>query len=396
LSTTAIKELSDVDVSPVTGRSDGRDSTRRSVAIFLPNLRGGGAERVAVNLANELVRRGHRVDMVLLEGDGVFRSLLAPQVRVVDLKVRRMRWALLPLVRYLRTHVPDAALACMWPLTGLVVLARELCRCNTRVVVAEHTTWSRSEQVDGWGARMRTRLLMRNLLPRADKIVAVSRGAAEDLAEFARIPRESVTVVYNPIVPNQAAARPAPTFPEQWCSGTHKRLLAVGQLKEVKDYSTLLDAFAKLRQGMDARLLILGEGDARAKLERRVSELGLHGSVFMPGFVTDPHPYFGHADLHVLSSRAEGLPTVLVEAMSAGTPIVSTDCPSGPREILDNGRFGRLVQVGDSSALADAMLTALRSPHQPAELRKRALDFKIDVAADKYERLFAFHPLSGQ
>ena len=214
MNTTTFNGAGNGNLPPVTLREDGQDIARRSVAIFLPNLHAGGAERVAVNLANELAQRGYGVDMVLLEAVGPLRSLLDPQVRVIDLQVRRFRWALLPLSRYLRTHRPDAALACMWPLTGLVALARSMCGCGTRIVVAEHTTWSHSELVRRRAARVRTKLLMRALLPRADQIVTVSRGAADDLARFARIPRKSVAVVYNPIVPRQRPERAAPLFPE--------------------------------------------------------------------------------------------------------------------------------------------------------------------------------------
>ncbi|MEZ5665411.1 MAG: glycosyltransferase [Burkholderiaceae bacterium] len=217
--------------------------------------------------------------------------------------------------------------------------------------------------------------------------MAVSHGAADDLAQFARIDRRSIQVIYNPVV-GSLPDRPAVACePADWWRGQHQRLLAVGTLKPIKGYDTLLEAFARLRAHADVRLLILGEGGERTGLEALVQRLGLQGQVFLPGFVQDPTPYFQRADLHVLSSSGEGLPTVLIEALAAGTPIVSTDCPSGPREILADGRFGQLVPVGDAAALAEAMAQSLASNHDHDALKARAQDFSIDKAVDQYEAL---------
>lgn len=357
------------------------------LAILLPDLRGGGAERVAVNLANGFAVRGYTVDMVLLNATGEFLSDLRPEVRIVDLKIVRMRWAMLPLVRYLRQAQPTAALAFMWPITVAAVLARTLARVSTRVVVAEHTTWSRSELLARWSLGWQVRNSMHHVFPRADAIVAVSQGAADDLARFARLDRSTITAIYNPIVGEKKVRTIEQLAPSVWWTGTHRRVLAVGTLKAIKDYATLLAAFAQLRQPVDARLLILGEGECRDALEARARQLGLEGRVFMPGFVKDPSPYFQHADLHVLSSTGEGFGNVIVEALEAGTPVVSTDCPSGPREILCDGKFGRLVPVGDPAALATAMTESLASFHDHATLIQRAKDFSIDKAVDQYEVL---------
>lgn len=357
------------------------------IAILVPDLRGGGAERVAVNLANALSARGHRVDMVLMQPSGELLDDLSPQVRVVSLGAQRVRQALWPLLRHLRSAQPAALLANMWPLTVMAVLARRLAGVKTRVVVAEHTTWSHSELLARPRVGWQVRTSMHHVFPKADGIVAVSQGAADDLAQFAQIDRQSIQVIYNPVVgplPERSAVEYGPA---DWWQGDHQRLLAVGALKPIKGYDTLLDAFARLRAQADTRLLILGEGGERAALEAQVQRLGLQGQVFLPGFVKDPGPYFQRAHLFVLSSIAEGLPTVLIEALAAGTPMVSADCPSGPREILTGGRFGRLVPVGDAAALADAMAQMLAKDHDREALRARAQDFSIDQAVDQYEAL---------
>lgn len=357
------------------------------IAVVLPNLRGGGAERVSVNLANAFVKRGLAVDMVLVKAIGELLDGLHPEVRVVDLRATRLRAALLPLFRYLRRDRPAAVLACMWPLTVIALWARSLARVKTRIVVAEHTTWSRSPLLDRWTVGWQVRKTMEYFFPRAEGIVAVSRGVADDLGRFANLERSAIAVIYNPVVGGAPVLAPAVLPPEGWWKGPHRRVLAVGALKDQKDYSTLLEAMEMLRFMADAKLLILGEGSLRAKLEGQIQQLGLRGTVFMPGFVKDPSPYYQHADLHVLSSACEGFGNVIVEALAAGTPVVSTDCPSGPHEILDDGRFGRLVPVGNAAALAEAMAEALAAEHNSAALKARAQHFSIDRAAEQYLQL---------
>lgn len=357
------------------------------IAILLPDLRGGGAERVAVNLANGFVQRGYAVDMVLLSVTGVFLNELNPEIRVVDLQAKRLRGLLLPLMHYLRSHRPAVLLPCMWPITVIALWAAKLARVSTRVVVAEHTTWSRAEICNSRFTRWQVKTSMHYTFPLVDGIVTVSQGAADDLARFANLDRNEITVIYNPVVGEARPVASALLQPSAWWSGSHRRLLAVGTLKAIKDYGNLLTAFALLPTHVNAKLLILGEGECRAALEQQAQQLGIANKVFMPGFTSDPSPYYQQADLFVLSSTGEGLPTVIIEALDAGTPVVSTDCPSGPREILSDGKFGRLVPVGDAQALAAAMAESLTTASDQEALKARAQDFSIDKAVDIYEAL---------
>ncbi|MBB6599048.1 glycosyltransferase [Luteimonas sp. MC1825] len=363
---------------------------QQSVAILLPNMRGGGAERVVVNLANAFVTRGFAVDVVLLVAGGELQALLDSRVRVVDLGVKRMRHLFAPLRRYLQQRKPDALLACMWPLTVIAVAARMAARVPVRVVVAEHINWAVAKIGDKTlQQRPLTRRLLRTTMwwafPHAAAVVCVSRGAAVDLAKVSRFEARRITTIYNPIVDSNAATlHEPPGTPVSWCTGDHRRILAVGTLKDIKDYPLLFRALVKVRESVDARLLILGEGRARPSLEALLATLPIARYVSMPGFVPDTAPYFAHADLHVLSSMGEGFGNVIVEALDAGTPVVSTDCPSGPAEILDGGRYGRLVPVGNADALAEAMLDALAETPDREALHRRAREFSIDRAADLY------------
>jgi glycosyltransferase involved in cell wall biosynthesis len=362
-------------------------TTRRPIAIVIPTLGGGGAERVTVNLANELACRGRLVDVVPALAGGSLEDELDPVVRVVSLKARRLRGALLPLAKYLRTVRPAAVLACMWP-TGVIALgARRMAGVKTRLVVVEHTMFSADPAFRSPSRRLAARMTIRGIYPAADVVVNVSHGAADDLSRFSGLPRDSITVIYNPVVGARVSrGEPRPDLAGWWC-GSHSRLLAVGSLSPVKDHATLINALFRLRRTVDARLLILGEGERRDNLAAQIRALGLDDAVFMPGFVKDTAPYFERADLMVLSSISEALPTVLIEALAAGTPIVSTDCPSGPREILAGGRYGRLVPVGDAEALAAALAASLVAEHDRRFLIERSEDFSINEAADRYERL---------
>ena len=231
---------------------------------------------------------------------------------------------------------------------------------------------------------------MGRLYPRADEIVAVSAGVADDLARVARIPRSRITVIHNPIVTDELLADARAPVDHPWfADGGPPVVLAAGRLTEQKDYPTLLRAFRHARRARELRLVILGEGEERPRLEALARELDVSGDVDFAGFVANPYAFMARASLFVLSSAWEGFGNVVVEAMACGTPVVSTDCPSGPGEILEGGRYGRLVAVGDDEELAAAMLATLEDPPRPELLRERAAAFRADEAALRYLRVIA-------
>jgi glycosyltransferase involved in cell wall biosynthesis len=350
---------------------------QRRLALLLPDMGGGGAERVALRLAEDFVARGHLVDVVLLRAEGALLPLLPPQVRVVDLKAPRIRSALRPLVRYLREEKPFALQALMWPITSLAVMARALARSPTRLVLAEHTTLSRHYAHFGRPRRLLQRASIRFFYPRAEALVTVSEGSAADLARLSGLARARFEVIYNPVRPQDESPAPAR-------ASAIPTILSVGSLKPEKNQALLIRAFARVAARREARLTIVGAGPLEAELKRVAEEEGVAGKVTFPGFTTDPSPTYRAADLFVLSSDYEGYPLVLIEALWAGLRIVSTDCESGPREILDNGRFGRLVPVGDAASLATAVEDALDSPVDPRLLRARAEALSGPDTSDRY------------
>lgn len=363
------------------------------IAIFLPSLKGGGAERVMVTLANGFAQRGYVTDLVLATATGPYLTDVAENVRILDLHARRVSHALMPLMRYLKQERPVAMLSAMNHANVIAVLARSCSGVSTRLVVSEHNTISIGAQ----RARKTIERVVYALVPwaykKASAIVAVSQNAARDLEKFARLSVNSVNTIYNPfdVAFIQQHATEAVSHPWFLCDKEQPIIIAIGRLTEQKDYSTLLHAFAQVRLRIHARLLILGEGEQRNDLEALAQSLGLGADeLSMPGFVKNPFAYLAHADLFVLSSRWEGLANVLIEAMACGTPVVSTDCPSGPREILEGGRWGSLVPVGDIDALAHAIKTVLSTPRSSLpNVRKRAEDFSLDRALDAYLRVLS-------
>ncbi len=339
-----------------------REGRREGIALFLPSLRGGGAERVMLNLAQGFVKRGFHVDLVLAKAEGAYLSEVPPEVRIVNLKASRVLWSLPGLIRYLRREQPRVMLSALSHANLVALWARAVARVKTRLVVSEHNTLSIStEGTPGMRAKL-IPWLAKQFYPAADAIIAVSEGVAQDLIAQTGLPREKVRVIYNPVITPALFAKAKEPVEHPWFQNERKPvILGVGRLTEQKDFATLLRAFALVREKYPARLMILGEGEDRPKLEALARQLQLEEDVALPGFVSNPYKYMRRATVFVLSSRWEGLPTVLIEALALGTPVVATDCPSGPREILEEGRWGQLVPVGDVEALAAALNTALAS-----------------------------------
>ncbi len=380
----------------------------KHVAVFIYGLTGGGAQRRTLTLVNAFAACGHQVDLVLVRGRGILEPELAPRVRVIPLdetdrlvgraiRASRIRGvqtvAGIPaLARYLRRQQPDLLLSAASHVNLVAVTAWRLARLPIALVLraSNHP----SGNLAGFPPAQRLvrawmRWLARRFYPRADRVIAVSHGVAEELARLTRMPRERIVTIYNPVYTPELVARMAEPVDHPWLRTFDAPvILGAGTFKIQKDFFTLIEAFARLRRQRRARLVILGDGPLRPAIERRVRELGLCDDVLLPGFMANPLPWMRRASLFVLSSLWEGLPGVLIEAMACGCPVVSTDCPSGPREILDHGRFGPLVRVGDSRALAEAMAAQLDHPPSADILRARAALFDLPSAVARYLELF--------
>jgi len=318
-----------------------------------------------LKLAQGIAERQYPVDLVLARAEGPYLEDVPDTIRVVDLKASRVVKSLPALVRYLRHERPSVMLSTLDYANVVALWARRLAGVPRRAIVIEQNTisWT-SRNSSSFKGRLMPPCLKR-FYPWATHIVGNSRGVAEDLSLLTGLASDRIRVIYNPVITNDLPEKAQAPLDHPWFEfGQPPVVLSVGRLKVQKDFPSLIKAFAEVRKTRRARLLILGEGPDRASLEALVTKLGLEKDVSLPGFVRNPYAYMSRAFLYVLSSGWEGLPTVLIEALYCGANIIATDCPSGPREILANGRYGKLVPVGDPIALAQAMGCALADERQ--------------------------------
>ena len=358
-----------------------------SVSVFLPALAGGGAERAMLHLAQGFADRGLKTDLVLAEAEGDYLKQVPANVRLVNLKSKFP--VVLSKTRALRLHLQREQPTVLFSALDIVssaLWAKWSARVPTRVVMCIQTYLSgqfQEHQPHTMG-RLRPQLV-RWLYPKSDDLVAASQGTAEDLAQITSLPIERIRVIYNPVVTPEVLEKSREPIDHSWfLPGEPPVILGVGRLVGQKDFFTLINAFALVRRQRSARLMILGEGEQRPQLERLVRELNLEADVSLPGFADNPYAYMANASVFVLSSKFEGFGNVVAEAMATGTPIVSTDCPSGPAEILDHGVYGKLAPVADSPALAKAILDTLDNPIHAAVLKRRSLAFSTDRVIDQY------------
>lgn len=361
----------------------------KKIALFWPTLAGGGVERNGLRVAEELIKRGFKVEIVVANAVGELISEVPSGVTFVNLDVPlgrgRLFFAVWPLARYLQRHRPDILWSNMTEANIIAILACMLSRTKSWLIISEHSTLS--VRIKHVKRKKTLPLLVRLLYPLANRIHAVSAGVADDLANVSGVLREKIHVIYNPVLTSSFYRKAQESLEHPWfMPGAPPVVLGVGRLVAEKDFSTLIQAFTLVRQKREARLVILGEGEERPKLEKMVRNLGIEKYVDMPGFVENPFKYMKHADVFVLSSVWEGFGNVLVEAMALGTPVISTNCPSGPAEILEGGKWGELVPVGDVESLAKVLLKVLDQKNE-AIIKgaiERAKQFSVERIVKKY------------
>jgi glycosyltransferase involved in cell wall biosynthesis len=343
-----------------------------------------------------MLRRGHRADVVVGTATGAFLDHVPREARLVPLlgsvsevllrsKSLRMAAAVPPLVRYLKRNRPDVMLSSGTPANLAALVARRVAGTSTAVAVSVNVPVSTAT-----AERSRPLLgrLVRRWYPEADAVIANAAALAEDVAKFAELDRALVSVIPNPVdteeIVRQARRRVSHPWVQEGPAEQQPLILAVGKLKPQKDFATLVRAFAEARRQRPLRLLILGEGEERSRLLRLAESLGVAEDVAIPGFSDNPFAYMARAAMLVQTSRWEGFSNVVTEALACGCPVVVTDCPGGTRDILDGGRFGRLVDIGDASAIAEAILDTLAEAPPRELLRRRAESFGIEEAVERY------------
>lgn len=363
----------------------------KHIAIFVPSLRGGGAERVMLTVANALAERGHKVDLILATLEGPYLEEISENVRLIDLSAPRVMRSLFPLYRYLRRNKPDAMLSALNYANIIAILAWKMSRVSTRLAVSERNSLTMLARRP---IGKITRYLMRCLYPKADTIICVSKGIEAEIQKLIGARSTKTITIYNPVDFEDIKEKMIVPLDHSWITNkTAPVIVAAGRLTEAKDYPTLLRAFSQLCKERDARLVILGQGEDCGNLNTLAQELDVARYVDFVGFQNNPFPWMAGCDLFVMSSAWEGFPNVLIQAMACGAPVVSTNCPTGPNEILEDGKWGRLVPVGDPRALSIAMAAALDEESTP-NTRARVREFRSDFIVDSYEAIL-LHSLDG-
>lgn len=409
---TAIQQAAALDAAHASAESDG---TR--IAVLTRGFAGGGVQKMSLHVARELAGRGWKVDLLsrqegdrsgvpdsvrplVLEGKsglvgrrealradpGGVRTLLRPVLGCL-IAAEPLRY-LPALSDYLREARPRALFSATTYLNLVALWARRRAGVSTRVLVSERDSLSENLQTGrgrrAWRWRYVSPLLAR-CYPWADAVVTVSDGVGDDLAHLTGLERSCFQTVYNPVVHADLEARcKEPTGDPWFADGAPPVILSVGRLVAKKQLGVLLRAVAQLRSQRAVRLLIVGEGPERARIVREAGRLGIGDDVRLIGWSDNPYAYMAEASVFAMTSNREGFGNVIVEALFCGCPIVSTDCPSGPAEILAGGRFGALVPVGDAGALARALAGALDEPPSPGVLRARGAEFTTARTTDAY------------
>lgn len=359
-----------------------KSSTIR-ISLFIPSLRGGGAERITVSLANELIDFGYQVDLIACQGGGYVKDVDS-RVNLITLGTSRVITSLFPLLRYLVRVKPYALISAMGHANVVAILAKILSRSSTKLLVVEHNTFSKA------ATDLKSRLLkpfIKLLYPFADYIAGVSKGVAKDFSKTLKVSENRIHVLHNPVVSSKLKELMLREPSHPWfLDGGDPIFVGIGRLTKQKDFESLINAFAIVNQSRSSRLVIFGEGELRSQLESQVAALALGERVSLPGFVSNPFSHLRSSAAFVLSSRWEGLPTVLIEALACGASVISTDCPSGPEEILEGGRWGQLVPVEDVQALASAMVKSLDCP-RTEDGSVRAAEYSSEKAVKRYLQL---------
>lgn len=397
------------------------DISAPRIALYMSSFGAGGIKRVMLHLAAGFLHRGYQVDLLVDSFKGPYIEHIPPGVRVIELgkgnslqsrwfvlrgtparlwplvlrsvifSPKGVRGSLVNLVYYLKMQAPECLIAARPAMNLAALWAQKVAQVTTKVTVSEHNTLSVQVKTNlKKGIKVRSLpQLLGAMYPQAHAIVAVSHGVADDLASTAGVCRESITTIYNPVVTPQLAELAQGACPHPWLADQSDMpvILGAGRLNPQKNFSLLLRAFASVRQQRPARLIIMGEGPQRPELEKLAHDLKVAEDVALSGYVANPYAAFARANLFVLSSDYEGLPTVLIEALACGCPVVSIDCPSGPREILADGCYGDLPPVGDAKAMADAVTRTLEAPCSADMLRQRADFFSLEASVKGYLRL---------
>lgn len=358
------------------------------VVFFLPSFESGGAEKVMMNVAKGIQNRGHGVQVLVLNNEGNLNpkeKMSTTELKTVGFSGIKIPLYIYQINEYITENEPDIFISSMTHINVMCSVLFMIFNYNTKLILTEHNTLSEKR---GLQSRL-VKYFAKIFYPAADSIVGVSQGVSNDLNRILKDMGNDIKTIHNPVLTEDIIEESQKSIDHRWLNDDGVPVfLGAGRMVEQKDFPNLIKAFKLVNEEIDSKLIIIGRGNHELELENVVIEQGVQDDVDFPGFVDNPYAYMRQASVFVLSSAWEGLPTVLIEAMACGCPIVSTDCPSGPSEILDSGKYGRMVPVGDPQGLSDAMIKELNDPTPSDTLQKSAFErFSKDKVLDEYEDL---------
>jgi glycosyltransferase involved in cell wall biosynthesis len=337
----------------------------KKIGLYIPSMNGGGAEKVYFILANYFVNKGFQVDLLLTKKEGAYIKQLDEKINIIELSSKRVSLDIYGLRKYMKNSNPDVVMSAMTHCNIILSVSSFFMKCKIPIIVSEHSNFSGSLKEMKPIQRFIFKFIGGLIYRKQRYIVAVSEGAKQALCSELKLKEDFINVIYNPFEIRKIQKDSSAGVLHQWLekSRKFKTLISVGRYTEAKDFFNLISAFEIVKKNIDARLIILGDGGLRLQLQSFITEKNMQNCIDLYGFVSNPFSYISKADLFVLSSKREGLSNVLIESMICGVPLVATDCPSGPKEILENGKWGKLVPVSDPEALSNAILLTLSEPN---------------------------------
>jgi glycosyltransferase involved in cell wall biosynthesis len=358
------------------------EANSSSLVFFVPSL-DGGVGRVTMLLALGMQASGKKVEVWSVAPKSGYAYELERTLLIRYIGDGTVSSSFLPLIRKLRKHTPTTLISASFHANCIALLASIFAHTQTQFAIADHPSVDAALQEFSFLKRILWRILIFILYPIADKHIAVSKGVAKAMSKYGRVDLSKITVIPNPVITDEIFIQASIPTHHPFFDANEPTLLYVGRLSYEKDISNLIYAFKYVQDKVSSRLIIVGDGPDRRSLEEIVHQENIEDRVSFLGHQINPYPYFSQSDLFVLSSTREGLPTVLIEALAFGLKVVSTDCPSGPREILNDGAYGQLVRLGDSTALADSIISLLKS--SAPKIPKSALEkYTVKSAVYKY------------
>lgn len=364
----------------------GEITDRVDITFFSPDMTPGGIRRVFTNLASELASRGYNIEFLLIEKKGSFLSKIPEKASITELRSSRMLTSIPMIINYLRKQEPRVFLSSVFHAHIASLISQKLAvGSSSKIGIRVPTIVSHNLERSNLQSKYKIIPMAITLLyPTADSIITISKEISDDL--YKNFDVKDTTTIYNPVAIDEIVKDGKKEVEHNWfCSKQKPIILSAGRLTEAKRFSDLIRSFNKVRDKRDARLVILGEGGLRPDLENLISALDLDNNVSLPGYVDNPYPYMKQADVFASTSEREGFGNVIVEAMALGTPVMATDCPGGPSEILSDGKYGPIVPVGDHKRISEAIIQLLNNPTDAHQLQKRTEDFRISKITDQYE-----------